>query len=52
MKRITIYFLALLPIVLHAQSFWSIVDDESCHNKSHITDAALFQDSMIVTVVL
>jgi len=48
MKRLIISVLALLPIVLHAQSFWSIVDDESCHNKSHITDVALFQDSMIL----
>ena len=43
-----IVILALLPILVKAQTFWSIVEDDAKYNKSHLTDKGLFQDSIIL----
>ena len=33
---------------ISVESFWSIVEDNADYNKSHVTDIALFQDSIIL----
>jgi hypothetical protein len=48
MKTLPLAFLILFPIFVNAQSFWSVVDDDKTHNKSHVTDKGLFQDSIIL----
>ena len=48
MKKLIIVFLAFIPILINAQTFWSVVDDDSFHNISHVTDKGLFQDSIIL----
>ncbi len=48
MKKIAAMLLCILPVYVNAQSFWSTVHDDEEHNKSHVTDKALFQDSVIL----
>lgn len=48
MKKLIIVFLVFIPILINAQNFWSVVDDDSYHNISHVTDKGLFQDSIIL----
>jgi hypothetical protein len=43
-----VVILALLAILVKAQTFWSVVEDDAKFNKSHLTDKALFQDSIIL----
>lgn len=43
-----VVILALLPILVKAQTFWSVVEDDAKYNKSHLTDQGLFQDSIIL----
>lgn len=37
-----------MPVLIQAQSFWSLVDDNSYHNISYVTDKGYFQDSVIL----
>ena len=48
MKHLMVVILALLPILVKAQTFWSVVEDDAKYNKSHLTDQGLFQDSIIL----
>lgn len=48
MKRLIITLLVLVPILINAQTFWSVVDDDSYHNISHVTDKGIYQDSIII----
>lgn len=49
MKKITLILLWLFPLITQAQSFWSLVEDYSGYNISHITDKAILGDSIILT---
>ncbi len=35
-------------LTVFSQPFWSIAEDDTSYNKSHVTDIALFQDSIIL----
>jgi len=46
MSRLICILLTLLPFFVHAQSFWSLVED--VRSKSAVYEKALFQDSIIL----
>ncbi len=48
MKKIILSILTSIPVLINAQSFWNMVEDDSKFNKSHVTDYGLFQDSVIL----